>query len=226
MARVLVFDVNETLLDLSVLDEPFADLFGSAAVRREWFARLLHLSTVLTMLGKYVDFADLAQLALDAVAAGQGRTLGTNDREHVLSRLRALPPHTDAVEGLQQLAEAGFRMAALTNSGMSSARSSLSDAGLTRYFESGIFSVETTGLFKPHGQPYRDVAERLGVDIGDIRLVAAHDWDCAGALAAGALAAYLARPGTSYADVLAPPDLQADTLPALAQRIISEDEAG
>jgi len=33
MARVIAFDVNETLLDLSALDEPFEALLGSRALR-------------------------------------------------------------------------------------------------------------------------------------------------------------------------------------------------
>jgi 2-haloacid dehalogenase len=223
VGRVLVFDVNETLLDVSALDDAFEEVFGTATVRREWFARLLHLSTVLTTLGKYVDFADLGRQALEIVATGQGVELDSNARENVLGRMRALPPHVDVVEGLALLAEAGFRMAALTNSGMAVARAQLDEAGIADYFTE-VFSVETTGHFKPHAAPYRDTAERLGVDIGTIRLVAAHDWDCAGALAAGALAAWVARPGMAYADALAPPDLQADDLPALARAIISADE--
>ena len=42
---------------------------------------------------------------------------------------------------------------------------------------------------KPRPEPYRLVAESFGVPIGDVRLVAAHAWDIAGALAAGCTAA-------------------------------------
>jgi len=36
-----VFDVNETLLDLSALDPRFERVFGDASVRREWFMQML-----------------------------------------------------------------------------------------------------------------------------------------------------------------------------------------
>ena len=56
MTQVLAFDVNETLLDLSVLDEPFEELFGTPASRPLWFAQMLQLSFVGGLTGSYVDF--------------------------------------------------------------------------------------------------------------------------------------------------------------------------
>ena len=59
MAKVLVFDVNETLLDLGSLREPFARAFGDATSLGEWFARLLHGSLVATVTDAYEDFASI-----------------------------------------------------------------------------------------------------------------------------------------------------------------------
>jgi hypothetical protein len=39
MTYVCVFDVNETLLDLSAMDPGFQDLFGDASVRRPGSSR-------------------------------------------------------------------------------------------------------------------------------------------------------------------------------------------
>lgn len=38
---IIVFDVNETLLDLTTLEPVFDRLFGSPTVMREWFAQLI-----------------------------------------------------------------------------------------------------------------------------------------------------------------------------------------
>ncbi len=40
----IVFDVNETLLDLRGLDAPFTAIFGSVEARADWFKQLLQLS--------------------------------------------------------------------------------------------------------------------------------------------------------------------------------------
>lgn len=121
------------------------------------------------------------------------------------------------------LTDAGFRLAALTNSGSASARRTLDQAGLRGFFAE-IRSVETSRVFKPRPEPYRETARAMGVDIHGIRMVAAHDWDLAGAAAAGAATAFLRRPGKTYADVLPSPDLEAATLPELAQRIMAVDD--
>lgn len=223
MRRVIVFDVNETLLDLSVLDQPFAAAFASADARGEWFARLLHLSTVTSVVGVHRDLADLGAAALDATAAARGRPLSRAQREHILGTMASLPAHSDVEEGLEALSAAGFRLAALTNSGLRSVRGALERVGLAAAFAE-IRSVGSSGVYKPWPAPYRDAAEAMGVGIGGVRMVAAHDWDLAGAAAAGAATAFLRRPGTTYADVLPPPDLEADTLPELAERIIAVDD--
>lgn len=223
MRRIIVFDVNETLLDLSALDESFADVFGTPGVKGEWFARLLHLSTVASVVGIYRDLGVLGAAALDATAAGRGVEIDEARRGAILGRMRSLPAHGDVAEGLGALRDAGFRMAALTNSGLESAQTVLTNAGLAEWF-GAILSVESTGVFKPRPEPYRAAAERLGVDIAAVRMVAAHDWDIAGAAAAGAATAFLRRPSQTYAEVLGAPDLEAATLPALARRIIEVDE--
>ena len=46
MARVCLFDVNETLLDLAALDPHFERVFGDAGVRRAWFLQLLQSALV------------------------------------------------------------------------------------------------------------------------------------------------------------------------------------
>lgn len=45
---VLVFDVNETLLDIESLAPLFGRLFGNEKVLREWFAQLILYSMTAT----------------------------------------------------------------------------------------------------------------------------------------------------------------------------------
>lgn len=51
MRRILVFDVNETLLDVTALEPQFVRLFDDARVLREWFSTLLLYSEVATLAG-------------------------------------------------------------------------------------------------------------------------------------------------------------------------------
>ena len=64
MPRVCVFDVNETLLDLRALDPAFAQVFGDAAVRREWFAQMIQSALVATVIYAMPPMARNTTLAL------------------------------------------------------------------------------------------------------------------------------------------------------------------
>ena len=69
------------------------------------------------------------------------------------------------------------------------------------------------------------VAERLGVGMGDLRLVAAHAWDIAGALHAGCAAAFVARSGMVLDPLFAGPDVVGADLSEVAERILEREHA-
>jgi hypothetical protein len=64
-------------------------------------------------------------------------------------------------------------------------------------------------------------ADRLGVEPGDVLLVAAHAWDIAGALRAGCQAAFVARPGKVLDPLVDPPELVVADLDELADRLLA-----
>ena len=194
MPDVLVFDVNETLLDLRALDPLFAEVLGDSALRGQWFAAMLQLSFVGGLTGRYVDFTTAQRAALQMTAARAGRTVRDADIDAVLQAMRQLPPHPEVPQALSRLHDAGFRLTALTNSVLEVAQAQLANAGLVDKLEH-IFSADEVHALKPAPQPYRMVADRIGVHIGELRLIAAHAWDVSGALAAGCQAAFVARPG-------------------------------
>src|SRR5438876_337674 len=89
--RVLVFDVNETLLDLGALDPQFARVFGDPAVRREWFATMLQSALLLTVTGPYFDFGSHFRAALTLTAERRGVTVSEADEKAILGEVRWLP---------------------------------------------------------------------------------------------------------------------------------------
>ena len=219
MARTIVFDVNETLLDLTALDPLFERAFGLSGLRREWFAQLLQSAFVSIITDSYADFGTIGRAALHMVAQRNGIELEAADRDAILGTMRELPPHPEVPAALERLRDAGLRLAALTNSTDDVATAQLTNAGLTPLFER-ILSADSAHRLKPAQEAYETAAAQLGGDVGDIRLVAAHAWDIAGALRAGAAAAFVARPGMVL-DPLAPaPDIVGSNLEEVATRII------
>lgn len=223
MARdTVLFDINETVLDLASLKPRFEAAFGDAGVTATWFAMLLHSSTVCTLTGVKTGFADLAAAMLDTLAARRSTSLTRRVRGEILACFAALPPHADVPPALERLKAAGYRTVAFSNSSQQLVTSQIANAGLIDHFDE-VVSVEETGSFKPDPKVYAFVASHLCRKPSDLRLVATHDWDTHGALSAGMLAAYIDRTGAPYHPLYLRPDILAKTMDEIACAIIAKD---
>ena len=220
MPTVIAFDMNETVLDLRALDPEFVRLFGDAGARAQWFAQMLQLAFVGGLVGRYVDFATAQRAALHMLAERSGIDVSDADGDAVVAAMRRLPAHPDAAPALLRLAEAGVRCVALTNSTLDTARAQVANAGLGELFED-VMSADEVHALKPAAAPYRMVAERNGVGIGDVWLVAAHAWDVTGALAAGCHAALVARPGVVASPIGPQPDILGADLGQVADALLA-----
>lgn len=114
--EVLVFDVNETLIDIDSLQPYFGGVFGDPLVLREWFGQLVTYSMATTLAGRYTDFFTLGQGVLRMTAEVHGVEVGDDDLRGLTEAMRTMPAHPDAAEGLQRLRANGFRLVTLTNS--------------------------------------------------------------------------------------------------------------
>ena len=218
----ILFDINETILDLSSLKPKFKAAFGDEAVTATWFSMLLHNSTVCILTDIKTDFATLAGAMLDTVAARRGVDLPDMMRDDILGGFASLPPHADVKPALTQLRSAGYRTVAFTNSSLNLVTRQINNAGLMEYYDE-IVSVEETGSFKPDPRVYEFVARRINRPIEELRLVATHDWDTHGALTAGMLAAYIDRSGAPYHPLYHRPDVYATTMDDIVEQIIARD---
>jgi 2-haloacid dehalogenase len=223
MRRVQVFDVNETLLDLAAMDAHFQRVFGDARVRQAWFNQMIQSALVATVTGAYSQFGAIAMAALEMTAQQARVDLRGEDREAIAGQLRKLPAHPEVPGALGRLREAGLRLAALTNSTEQIARAQLQHAGLLDAFEL-VLSADTVRRLKPAPEPYRMAAERAGVALGEVRLIAAHAWDVAGATRAGLAAAFVARPGKVLDPLVERPDVVGADLDEVADRILAVDQ--
>ncbi|SLN13313.1 (S)-2-haloacid dehalogenase 4A [Roseivivax jejudonensis] len=220
---ILVFDVNETLLDLTTLEPLFDRVFGDAAVMREWFAQLILYSEALTLSEIYTHFSDLAAGTLRMVGETSGHVVTEDDVDELKERIGTMPAHPDVAPALERLQAEGFRLVTLTNSPPGPSPTALERTNLARYFERS-FSVNDVGYFKPAPKTYRLVAEQLGVEMSDMCLVACHFWDTLGAQAAGCTSAFVKRPGNAelLASGVPVPDIIADDMHELVQKIIEK----
>lgn len=205
MATVAVFDINETTLDLAPVRRVVDDVLGRAGGFGSWFGRLLQTSMAVTATGNFESFGALAEAALDSVAQSDRSVLAADGWGRVMTAMGGLQPHPDVPAGLDELAQQGWRLIALTNSGQGAVDAQLHTSGLHQRFEA-VLSVDSVRAFKPAAAPYRLALATASVDASDAIMVAAHDWDLAGAKSVGMQTAFIARPGMPFSMAYPPAD--------------------
>lgn len=218
---VLVFDVNETLIDIDSLAPLFGGRFGDEGVLREWFGQLIQYSMTITLAEKYVPFPVLAQGVLRMLGDVRGVDVTDDDLERLKTGLLTMPAHPDAAAGLGALRDNGFRLVTLTNSPPNpDGPTALQNSGLADFFERQL-SVDARRAFKPSPTVYRYVCEELQVTPGDCMMVAAHVWDTLGAQSVGFTGALITRHGNAPLPVsgLPQPNIVAGDLRELAERL-------
>ncbi|MGO2291566.1 MAG: haloacid dehalogenase type II [Pseudoalteromonas sp.] len=218
--KVIIFDVNETLLDL----ESMRTSIGEALGGREdllplWFSTMLHHSLVTTAIGDYQDFGEIGVASLLMVAQNNGIALDAEKaKTAIVTPLLSLPAHPDVKSSLQILKDRGYKLVSLTNSSNKGVKAQFENAGLTEFFDAR-YSIEDIKIYKPDLRAYEWALEKLDVKPEEALLVAAHGWDIAGAKAAGLNAAFIARPGKALYPLAQKPDFNVKDLTELVEKL-------
>jgi 2-haloacid dehalogenase len=217
---IIVFDVNETLLDLDATRPTFDRIFNDPAAMRLWFAGLITYSEALTLAGVYVPFTDIGGAVLRMLAATRGITISEADIAELTDRFATMPPHPEVAAALRRLRDDGFRLFTLTDNTLEISGRQLETAGVIDVFERRFSVDETVRRHKPAPEAYHSVATTLEVDPGDICLIACHTWDTIGALAAGWQAGLILREGNAPLDVGPQPTYIGEDLDVIADQLI------
>src|SRR5258705_13327636 len=92
---LIVFDVNETLLDLETMVPTFERIFGEKSAMRLWFSNLIMYSAALTVAGRYVPFTDIGSAVMKMLADTRGIKLGDKDKRELTEKFSTMPPHPE-----------------------------------------------------------------------------------------------------------------------------------
>jgi len=216
---LIVFDVNETLLDLGTMEPTFERIFGDKSAMRLWFANLILYSAALTVAGCYIPFTDIGSAVMKMLADTQGIKIGDADKAELTEKFSTMPPHAEVPSALRKLRDAGFRLYTLTNNLPEVQARQLEHSGIVDLFEQR-FSVNSVKHHKPSREVYEYVEKELGVGPSDLCLIACHTWDTLGAVAAGWEAALIKRVGNDVLGVGPQPQITGDDLDDVADQLI------
>ena len=222
---LIVFDVNETLLDLETMEPTFQRIFGDNSAMRLWFANLILYSAALTVAGQYVPFTDIGAAVMKMLADTRGIRIGDADKKELTDRFSTMPPHPEVPAALRKLRGAGFRLFTLTDNLLEVQTRQLTHGGIVDQFERR-FSADGVKHHKPSREAYGYVEKELGTKPSDMCLIACHTWDTLGAVAAGWEGVLIRRPGNDVLGVGPQPHIVGDTLDDVANQLIARHKAG
>jgi 2-haloacid dehalogenase len=217
---LIVFDVNETLLDLETVSPIFERVFGDRLAMRLWFADLILYSQALTLAGAYVPFTDVGAAVMEMLARTRRITVNESDKLALTDAFASMPPHPEVPAALERLRTAGFRLFTLTDNLLEIQTRQLEHGHIVQYFERR-FSVDGVGRHKPAREAYAYVESQLGVKPSDLLLVASHTWDIIGAVGAGWRGALIRRSGNDVLGVGPQPELTGLDLADVAEQLIA-----
>ncbi|WP_327018471.1 haloacid dehalogenase type II [Croceibacter atlanticus] len=216
--KLLIFDVNETLLDLSLMERAMNNAFGNEAAFQIWFHKLLMYSFAETIQETYNDFGAIGKAVLKMVEAHFNVHISEAETKTILNHILNLKPHADVVEALQALKTKGFILVALTNGSKDALEQQIENAELSSYFNA-LFSVSAVKVYKPHANTYKYVLDSLNVSAEQAILVAAHGWDIIGAQQAGLQTAFIEREKKSIYPLGKKPTLSCRSLKELVKQL-------
>jgi 2-haloacid dehalogenase len=220
----IVFDVNETLLDLETLEPTFQRIFGDKLAMRLWFANFILYSAALTVANAYVPFTDIGGAVMKMLAEARGVKITDGDRTELTEKFSTMPPHPEVPAALRKLKSAGFRLFTLTDNLLEVQERQLRHGNIIELFERR-FSADGVHRHKPAPETYASVEKALGAKPTDFCMIACHTWDTLGAVAAGWEAALIRRPWNEALGVGPQPQIVGKDLDDIADQLIARHGA-
>ena len=217
--QVVAFDVVETLFSLEAVRTRLQRLGLAPGALEHWFAGFLRDAIALSASGAYTPFRPVAAATLSVFLSRHGVDPSEEHVDSVLAGFGELDAHDDVRPALELLRDEGVPAVALSNGAAESTRRLLARSGLETLV-SRVFSIDEVGRWKPFPEPYLHGADQLGLDPGELAMVAVHAWDVHGAKQAGLVTGWADRLEGRWNPAMATPDVTGSSLVEVVQGLL------
>ena len=210
-----VFDAYGTLFDFNTAAMKYRAELGDKADQLSalWRTKQLEYTWLRSLMGAYTDFWQVTGEGLDYALAALGlERPGLKDK--LMGAYLELGVYPEVPAMLTALKGAGMRTAILSNGEPGMLAAAVRNAGIDTLLDA-VLSVDSVGIFKPHGSVYRLAADRLGVPVRRISFQSSNAWDAAGAAHFGFRVAWINRFGQKPERLPAKPDAELRSLAEL-----------
>jgi len=157
------------------------------------------------MMGKYDDFWELTERALDATLEEHALASDDNIRDRLLSLYSDLSAYEEVPEVLANLKASGHKLAVLSNASPSMLVKALEAAKICQWFDE-LLSVDVLKCYKPTPAVYQLVTERFDCKPSEVTFFSSNNWDVSGAGAFGFKTVWVNRPGLAWDNLPGKPD--------------------
>lgn len=215
--RACVFDAYGTLFDVhSAVGRHSARLPDASTVSMLWRTKQLEYTWLRTLMGRYVDFWQITQDALNFALDTHEMTDAALQQDLMQAYLE-LSCYPEVPKVLEALKQKGFRCAILSNGSTKMLNAAVRNSELQDLFDA-VISVDSLGVYKPDPRVYQLAVDQLDLQPGEIVFQSSNAWDAAGAGAFGFKVAWINRFGqqAERLGILADAELKdLESLPAL-----------
>jgi 2-haloacid dehalogenase len=218
----VVFDLNGTLVDPSVMAQPLGDSGPDEELVQAALDDAIAQAMVATLTGTLPPFRDLIEAAVRRRLRLRGRD--EDAAATALELMGSMPAFIEAPAALEILRGEGIRLGVLSQSAAADSDAVLRFAGLRDRLDL-VMSAQDAGAYKPDPRPYRMALERTGADAEDVCFVATHWWDVAGAKSVGLRTGWVARRERALLDSVPAPDFTGRDLSEVAAAIVARTSA-
>jgi len=158
-----------------------------------WRTKQLEYTWLRTLMGRYVDFWQITQDALDFALD----THGVDDpllQKDLTQAYLELSCYPEVPKVLGDLKARGFRCAILSNGSPDMLGAAVRNSELENFFDV-VISIDAIGVYKPDPRVYQMAVDQLGLDPAAIAFQSSNAWDAVGAGAFGFKVAWINRFG-------------------------------
>ncbi len=205
--KAILFDLFETVFSLDAVRTALVEA-GHPDLLDLLFARTLRDGFALAASQKHKPFPEIAGNALAGL-------IGHQDA-NVLQSFKELTAHPDAAPAFEAVRRAGVRLGSLSNGSEEGARGLLQRNGLAVEL---VLSIDHAQRWKPHRDAYLTAVQQLGLQPGEVSLIAVHSWDVHGARAAGLRTGWCSRLEKHFNETFDRADVEGATLPEVVERL-------
>ena len=221
--KLILFDVYETLLDLQSIKKKVNSILDSKRGYMHWLDLMTQFCLVDNCTGTFHNFLTIAEATLTMAGRDLGKSINREEADKIIHQLGHLPVNEGVSENLSRLRDAGYRLAAITNTPTDVIRGRMERTGLVSYFEK-VLCADEIRKYKPATEVYDWAVKKLSIPKNEVLYVSAHGWDVMGAMQAGIDSVYLEQAELLYYPIAKKPTYSYKNLDKFVQECLRVPE--